>query len=157
MVVDLTFTTPVAAHCCMETHGSVAAWEGDQLTVYHSTQSIFGTRSSIADALGIPQDKVRVICNYMGGGFGSKWGAEPFTLLAAQAARETRRPVKAFWNAYEEHLVAGYRPRSRQRVRLGAKRDGTLTLIEHESWVVTGAIWRRWFHHRWSGEGFVRV
>ncbi len=139
LVVDLTLTTPVAAHCCMETHGSVAAWEGDQLTLYHSTQSIFGTRSSIADALGIPQDKVRVICNYMGGGFGSKWGAEPFTVMAALASRETRRPVKAVLERVEEHLVAGYRPRSRQRVRLGAKRDGTLTLIEHESWVVTGA------------------
>jgi CO/xanthine dehydrogenase Mo-binding subunit len=123
----------------METHGSVAVWEGDQLTLYHSTQGIFGTRSSIAEALGIPQDKVRVICNYMGGGFGSKWGAEPFTLMAALASRKTRRPVKAVLERDEEHLVAGYRPRSRQHVRLGAKRDGTLTLIEHESWVVTGA------------------
>ena len=139
VVVELTFTTPVAAHCCLETHGSAAVWEGDQLTLYHSTQSIFGTRSSIADALDIPQDKVRVICNYMGGGFGSKWGAEPFSLMAALAARETRRPVKAMLDRREEHLVAGYRPRSRQRVRLGAKRDGTLTLIEHEAWVVTGA------------------
>lgn len=140
VVVDLTFTTPVAAHCCMETHGSVATWEGDQLTLYHSTQGIFSTRSSIADALGITQDKVRVICNYMGGGFGSKWGAEPFTLMAALASREFRRPVKAVLERDEEHLVAGNRPSSRQRVRLGAKRDGTLTLIEHESWVVTGAF-----------------
>jgi xanthine dehydrogenase YagR molybdenum-binding subunit len=140
VVVDLTFTTPIAAHCCLETHGSVAAWEGDRLTLYHSTQSVFGTRSSIADALDIPYDRVRVICDYMGGGFGSKWGAEPFTLMAVLAARETRRPVKAVLERGEEHLVAGYRPRSRQRVRLGAKRDGTLTFIEHEAWVVTGAF-----------------
>lgn len=139
VVIDLTFTTPVAAHCCLEPHGSVAAWEGDQLTVYHSTQGVFGARSSIADALGLPLDKVRVICNYMGGGFGSKWGAETVTFLAAQAARATGRPVHAMHDRHEEHLVAGYRPRSRQRVRLGAKSDGTLTLIEHEAWVVTGA------------------
>lgn len=139
VVVDLTFTTPVAAHCCLEPHGSVVAWEGDQVTVYHSTQGVWGARSSVANALGIPLDKVRVICTYMGGGFGSKWGAETVTFLAAQAARATGRPVKAMHDRQEEHLVAGYRPRSRQRVRLGAKRDGTLTLIEHEAWVVTGA------------------
>jgi len=140
IVVDLTFTTPVAAHCCLETHGSVAVWEGDDLTVYHSTQGVFGARSSIAEALDLPLDKVRVICNYMGGGFGSKWGAETVTFLAAQAARVTGRPVKAMLDRQEEHLVAGYRPLSRQRVRLGAKRDGALTLIEHEAWVVTGAF-----------------
>ena len=137
VVVDLTFTTPVAAHCCMETHGSVARWEGDQLTLWHSTQRVFGARSSTAEALGIPLDRVKVICDYMGGGFGSKWGAQSHTLLAA---RQTGRPVKAILDRAEEHLVAGYRPSSRQQVRLGAQRDGTLTLIEHEAWVVTGAF-----------------
>ncbi len=139
VVVDLTFTTPTAAHCCMETHGSAADWEGDLLTVWHSTQSVFGTRSSLADALHLPMDKVRVISNYIGGGFGSKWGAEAFTLLAALAARELGRPVKAVLDREEEHLVAGYRPGSRQRVRLGATKDGALTLIEQEAEVTTGA------------------
>ena len=139
VLVDLTFTTPTAAHCCLETHGSAAAWEGDQVTVWHSTQSVFGTRSSVAEALDIPQDKVRAICRYVGGGFGAKWGAEKFTLMAVLAARETRRPVKAVLDRAEEQLVAGYRPSSRQRVRLGARKDGTLTLIEHQAWVVTGA------------------
>ncbi|MBN1137179.1 MAG: molybdopterin-dependent oxidoreductase, partial [Anaerolineae bacterium] len=89
VTVDLTFTTPIAAHCCLETHGSVVQWEGDQVTLWHSTQGVHGARSSLAQALGIPQDRVRVICNYVGGAFGSKWGAEPFTLLAALAARQT--------------------------------------------------------------------
>lgn len=139
VVVDLAFTTPVAAHCCMETHGSAAGWEGDQVTVWHSTQSVFGTRSSIADALDIPMDKVRAVCDYMGGGFGSKWGAEPFTLMAVLASRDLGRPVQAMLTREEEHLVAGYRPASRQRVRLAAKADGTLTLIEQEAKVATGA------------------
>lgn len=138
-VVDLVFTTPTASHCCLETHGSAAKWEGDQLTVWHSTQSVFGARSSTAEALDIPQDRVRAICEYVGGGFGSKWGAESYTVMAALAARETRRPVKVVLDRAEEHLAAGYRPPSRQRVRLGARRDGTLTLVEHEAWVVTGA------------------
>jgi len=138
-VVELDFTTQVAAHCCMETHGSAARWEGDLLTLWHSTQSVFGTRSSIAGALDIPMDKVRVISDYIGGGFGSKWGAEPFTLMAALAARATGRPVWAMLSREEEQLVAGYRPGSRQRVRLGAMADGTLTLIEQEARVTTGA------------------
>ena len=71
-----------------------AQWEGDQVTVWHSTQSIFGTRSSVAEALDIPQDQVRAICDYIGGGFGSKWGAEHFTLLAVLASREM---VAALW------------------------------------------------------------
>jgi xanthine dehydrogenase YagR molybdenum-binding subunit len=139
VVVDLVFTTPVAAHCCMETHGSAAWWEGDQVTVWHSTQGVFGARSSVAEMLDIPQAQVRVICEYVGGGFGSKWGAESYTLMAVLAARQMGRPVKVILDRAEEHLVAGYRPSSRQRVRLGARRDGTLTLIEHQAWVVTGA------------------
>ena len=139
-VVDLEFTTPIAAHCCMETHGSVARWEGDLLTLYHSTQGVFAARESIAEALGIAQDKVRAICDYVGGGFGSKWGAEDYSLLAALAARETGRPVRIMLDRREEHLVAGYRPSSRQRVKLGARRDGTLTAIEHEVWEDTGIL-----------------
>jgi CO/xanthine dehydrogenase Mo-binding subunit len=139
VVVDLTFTTPIAAHCCLETHGSVAQWEGNQVTVWHSTQSVWGTRNSTAEVLDIPQDHVRAICDYVGGGFGSKWGAERYTLVAALAARETGRMVKVLLDRREEHLAAGYRPSSKQRVRIGARQDGTLTFLDHEAWVVTGA------------------
>jgi len=140
VVVDLDFATPIAAHCCMETHGSVAHWEGDQLTLYHSTQGVFAARQSIAEALGIAQDRVRAVCDYVGGGFGSKWGAEDYSLLAALAARQTGRPVKIMLDRREEHLVAGYRPSSHQRVKLGARRDGTLTAIEHEVWEDMGIL-----------------
>ncbi len=139
VTVDLTFTTPIAAHCCLETHGSAAQWEGNRVTVWHSTQSIWGTRSSVAEVLEIPQDKVRAICDYVGGGFGSKWGAERYTLMALLAARETGRMVKVVLDRQEEHLAAGYRPGSKQRVRIGARRDGTLTFLDHEAWVLTGA------------------
>lgn len=138
VVVEATFTTPMASHCCLETHGSAAQWEGDQLTVWHSTQSVFGTRSSMAEALGVPQDKVRAICEYVGGGFGSKWGTESYTLMAALAARETNRPVKAVLDRQEEHLVAGYRAGTKQTVKLGAQRDGTLTAMTHLAWATTG-------------------
>jgi xanthine dehydrogenase YagR molybdenum-binding subunit len=133
-VVEITFTTPVTAHCCMETHGSVARWEGDQVTLWHSTQGVFAGRSSLADALDMPYDDVRVICEYVGGGFGSKSNAEDYSVLAALAARETSHPVRVVLDRREEQLVAGNRPDSRQRVRLGARRDGTLTLIEQQVW-----------------------
>ncbi len=139
VVVDLTFTTPRAAHCCLETHGSVARWEGDHLTVWHSTQGINRCKESLADALDMPMDQIRIICEYVGGGFGSKFAAEHYTLLAALASKATQRPVSAWLDRAEEHLVAGYRPSSRQRVRLGARQDGTLTLIAHEAWICTGA------------------
>ena len=140
-VVDLAFATPIAAHCCLEPHGSVAAWEGDQVTVWDSTQAVFRTRSSVADALDMPMGKIRVICDYMGGGFGSKLtGLENFSLMAVLASQETGHPVKAMLDREEEHLAAGYRPGSRQRVRIGARQDGTLTFIEHTARIVTGAF-----------------
>ncbi|NLD74819.1 MAG: xanthine dehydrogenase family protein molybdopterin-binding subunit, partial [Chloroflexi bacterium] len=139
-LVELGFSTPPAAHCCLETHGSVVRWEGDAVTVWHSTQSVFGARSTLADALDVSLDRVRAACEYVGGGFGSKWGAEVYTLMAALAARDAAQPVRVLLDRAEEHLVAGYRPASRQRVRLGARRDGALTLIEQEAWVLAGAF-----------------
>ena len=138
-VVELFFTTPIAAHCCMETHGSVARWEGDELTLYHSTQGVFAARESLADALDLDYDKVRVICDFMGGGFGSKAEAEDYSVLAALAARATGRSVRVVLDREEEHLVAGNRPGTRQRVRLAARSDGALTLIEQEVWQVMGS------------------
>jgi xanthine dehydrogenase YagR molybdenum-binding subunit len=89
----------------------------------------------------MPMGKIRVICDYMGGGFGSKLtGLEMFSLMAILASRAVGRPVKAMLDREEEHLVAGYRPGSKQRVRLGARRDGTLTFIEHAAWITTGAF-----------------
>lgn len=139
VTVEVRFRTPQAAHCCLETHGSAAVWEGDHVTVWHSTQSVFGARRSLAAALDIPQERVRAICEYVGGGFGSKFDAEVYTLMAALGARETGRGVRVLLDRGEEHLVAGFRPASEHRVRLGARRDGTLTLIEQEAWVLAGA------------------
>jgi xanthine dehydrogenase YagR molybdenum-binding subunit len=137
--VDLSFTTPAVAHSAFEPHGCVALWEGDQLTLWESTQGVFAAREGVADALGIPLDRVRVICDYMGGGFGAKQGAGRHSVLAAQAARATGRPVRLMHGRAEEQRLGGYRTPTRQRVRLGARRDGTLTCIEHEVWQHTGA------------------
>ncbi len=132
-VVEGRYTTPVALHNSLETHGAVANWEGDQLTVWESTQHIFGVRGGVSRALGIPVEKVRVIKEYMGGGFGSKNGAGKHTIVAALFARMTGRPVRMVLDRHEENLVTGNRHATSQDVKIGAKRDGTLTAIYHKS------------------------
>jgi xanthine dehydrogenase YagR molybdenum-binding subunit len=138
--LTLSFTTPNASHSALEPHATVARWEGDDLTVWESTQGVFGVRDGLAEALGVPRDRVRVICSYMGGGFGAKQQPGRHTILAALAARELERPVRLVLGRGEEQLVSGYRPASRQTIRIGARRDGTLTCLEHDVWEHMGAF-----------------
>jgi xanthine dehydrogenase YagR molybdenum-binding subunit len=131
VTVELGAQTPDVLHHSLETHGSVAQWVGDSLTIWDSTQHIFGVRRQVASALGIPLDKVRVLSAFMGGGFGSKNGAGKYTVLAALAARQTGRPVKIMFSRADESQAAGKRPGSIQRIRLGARRDGKLLAIDY--------------------------
>ena len=140
MISEGTFETQFALHNCMETHGCVATWEGDKLTLYESTQNIHGVRDMIAGTLGLSKNKVRVIKKFMGGGFGSKNGPGKYTLAAALASRETKRPVKILIDRREENLMTGNRPATIQEVKVGAKSDGTLTAISHISTINQGAF-----------------
>lgn len=137
--VELSYTTAAAVHSALEAHGCVAHWQGEDLTLWESTQGVFATRNRVAEALSLPLDRVRVVCDFMGGGFGAKQSAGVHSVLAAQAARATGRPVRLMLSRGEEQQTGGYRPATRQRIRLGARRDGTLTLIEHEIWEHMGA------------------
>ncbi len=143
VVIERTFRTQCALHNCMEPHGSVAMWEGDTLTVWDSTQHIFGVREGLARLLGLPLHKVRVIKHYMGGGFGSKNNLGKYTVIAALAAKMTGRPVKIMLDRHEENLATGNRPASVQHVKIGAKRDGTLTALELKA-IVTGGAYCLW-------------
>jgi xanthine dehydrogenase YagR molybdenum-binding subunit len=136
VVVELEITTQDVLHHSMETHGSVASWEGDTLVIWDSTQHIFGVRRQVATALGLPLDRVRVLSPFMGGGFGSKNNAGKHTVLAALASRQLGRPVKIMFTRPDESQAAGKRARSVQRVRLGARDDGTLVAIDY--WGVSG-------------------
>ena len=138
-VVEGEFQTQTALHNCLETHGSVALWEGDRLTLWDSTQYIHGVRDQVAQALELSQNQVRVIKQYMGGGFGSKNEAGKYSVMAALAARQTGRPVKILLDRGEENLAAGNRPASIQTMKLAAKQDGTLTAIYHKSIIALGA------------------
>ncbi|HEV7129609.1 MAG TPA: xanthine dehydrogenase family protein molybdopterin-binding subunit, partial [Ktedonobacterales bacterium] len=129
VVIETRFETPTVLHSCLEPHGSVAAWDGRTLTVWCSTQDIHGARQSIASVLSLPLNRVRVIKQYMGGGFGSKFAAGKPGPLAGYAAMKLGRPVKLMLDRHEEQLTSGNRPPSIQHYRLGARRDGTLTAM----------------------------
>lgn len=127
--VEGTYVTQVQTHTALETHGVVARWEGDELTVWASTQGIFSVREELAQALNLPASKVRVITEYMGGGFGAKFGARVEGVTAARLAKEAGAPVKLFLDRKEEHLATGNRPSSVQWIKAGATREGKLTAL----------------------------
>jgi xanthine dehydrogenase YagR molybdenum-binding subunit len=139
VIVERTYTTPCQIHAPMEPHGSVAKWDGNRLTVWDSTQGVFGIQEGLSRALGLPMSNVRVIGHYMGGGFGAKLEMGKYTVCAALMARITGRAVKLFLTREDCFLVTGNRPGNRISVKLGASKDGTLTAIEYSSLGSTGA------------------
>ena len=128
VVVDLTVQTPCQVHACLEPHGVVADWQPDgSLTVYASTQGISSTQEALATYLELPAAKVRVVCEHMGGGFGSKMGATAVMGLTCKLAREAKAPVKLMLDRATELVTGGNRPPSFQLIRAGATEDGTLS------------------------------
>ena len=128
-IVEGTYVTQVQTHTALETHGLVARWDGDELTVWASTQGIFSVRDELAQTLNVPASKVHVITEYMGGGFGAKFGARVEGVTAAKLAREAGAPVKLFLDRKEEHLATGNRPSSIQWIKAGATKEGKLTAL----------------------------
>jgi len=139
-IVEGEFETPTQLHNSFETHGSVVSWEGDQVTVYDSTQDIFGVRDRVAEFLGLQKNKARVIKQFMGGGFGSKGSTGKYTIVAALLAKQTNRPVRFFLDRTEENLATGTRSSTKQHLKLGAKKDGTLVAIDFQAYVNAGAF-----------------
>ncbi len=132
VVVEGEYRTQVVLHNSLETHQSVVRFVGDTLEVHISTQYVWGVRREIADRLGLPPDKVRVVCEYMGGGFGAKNEPDDHTFVAIELARRTNRPVRCALTRREENLATGNRNATIQRLRIGARADGTLTALEGE-------------------------
>jgi len=142
VVVEAEYRTHTVLHNALETHQSVCRWEGDTLEVYVSTQFIWGVRDDIAEELGLPPDRVRVICNFMGGGFGAKNGPGDQTYIAIALADQTGRPVRCALTRREENLATGNRNATVQRLRAGARSDGTLVALEGE--FVNAVGWKGW-------------
>jgi xanthine dehydrogenase YagR molybdenum-binding subunit len=132
VVVEAEYRTQTVLHNAMETHQSICRWEGDTLEIYISTQWIWGIRDSVSEQLDLPPDRVRVVCNYMGGGFGAKNGPGDYTYIAIALAGKTGRPVRCALTRREENLATGNRNSTIQRLRAGARSDGTLVALEGE-------------------------
>ena len=129
VVVEGEYFTQIQTHSALETHGFVVDWKPDELTVYASTQGTASVRDEFAEVFKLPKTKVRVITEFMGGGFGAKFGAGNEGVVAANLSRKAGAPVRLMLDRRQEHIVSN-RPDSHQKLRIGAKRDGTLTAIE---------------------------
>lgn len=132
--LDQTYTTPDQSHAMMEPHATIAAWEGDKLTVWSSNQMVAWGAGDLARTLNMPAENVRLISPYVGGGFGGKLFLRSDVLMASLGARAAKRPVKVALPRPFMGNNTTHRPATIQRIRLGAGQDGKLTAIGHESW-----------------------
>lgn len=131
---DATYTTANESHAMMEPHATIAAWDGDRLTLWTANQMIAWSTDEVAKTLGMSKEKVRIISPYIGGGFGAKLWLRADALLAALGARAARRPVKV---ALQRALIPNntvHRSATIQHIQIGATKDGKITSIAHESW-----------------------
>jgi xanthine dehydrogenase YagR molybdenum-binding subunit len=139
---ETTYDVPVHTHSPLETHGVIARWEGDQLTIWASTQGIFTVRNGVADALKIDRKNVTVLTEHMGGGFGAKLApsatGSAFAIVACKLAKQAGAPVKLMLDRQEEHLCTGNAPSALMTVKIGAKRDGTFTALHYRSFGSAG-------------------
>lgn len=138
VIAEGDYRTQVQTHSALETHGVVADWKPDMLTVYASTQGTSTVRDEFAEVLDIPKSRIRVITEFMGGGFGAKFGAGNFGVIAAALSKQAGAPVKLMLTRKEEHLSVGNRPDARIHLKVGAKRDGTLTALHLVSYGSAG-------------------
>lgn len=132
--IDATYTTPAQSHAMIEPHATIAAWKGDQLTVWTSNQMVDWSRGDLAATLKIPKEKVRLVSPFIGGGFGGKLFVRAEAVLAALGARAAGRPVKVALARPQVFNNTTHRGGTIQRVRIGAAKDGKITAIAHESW-----------------------
>ncbi|MDB4873909.1 MAG: aldehyde oxidase and xanthine dehydrogenase molybdopterin binding protein [Gemmatimonadetes bacterium] len=130
--VDQTYVTPDEVHNPIELHATVAAWDGDSVTLYETSQAVMNHREVLRQMLGVPKENVRVVSHFLGSGFGGKLWPWTHSILAAGVAREVGVPVKLVVTRQSMFEAVGHRPRTQQRFRIGASRDGTLQSIHHE-------------------------
>jgi xanthine dehydrogenase YagR molybdenum-binding subunit len=131
--LDRVYTTPLENHNPMEPHATIAAWDGDQLTLYDATQNVSGVRKTAARSFGIAPEHIRVVSPFVGGGFGCKGNTWSHVMLAAMASRMAGSPVKLAIERTQMFGPVGARPMTEQHLRLGAARDGKLDALLHDT------------------------
>jgi xanthine dehydrogenase YagR molybdenum-binding subunit len=132
--LDESYSTPDEAHAMMEPHATIAAWDGDALTLWTSNQMIDWGVGDMAKTLGIPKEKIRLKSPFIGGGFGGKLFLRADAVLAALGARAAKRPVRVVLTRPFMFNNTTHRPATIQRIRIGCERDGKITAMGHESW-----------------------
>lgn len=139
VVMEQMYGIPVITHCCLEPHGNVVRWQGDKIDLYPSTQNVSGIGGDLAKALQLPATQVSVHQDNIGGGFGSKFVADRWGYEAAQLSKMSGgQPVKLFLDRATELTIAGVRPSAYGTVKLGARKDGTITVWESNTWATGG-------------------
>src|SRR6201996_3725636 len=131
--LDETYVTPTETHNPIELHASVAVWDGQNFTPYETSQAVMNSRDVLSQWLGVPQENVRVISRFLGSGFGGKLWPWTHCAIAASAARNLNHPVKLVITRDMMFQNVGHRPRTQQRIRLGANPDGKLVSLMHDS------------------------
>ncbi|QDU29330.1 Xanthine dehydrogenase molybdenum-binding subunit [Anatilimnocola aggregata] len=139
-VVEGSYGIDAITHCCLEPHGSTVEWQGNKLMVHLSTQNVSGTDEGFAKDLNITSDDVEVHCDYIGGGFGSKFAPDLWGIAAARISKATGRPVKFMLTRLQEQQLGGNRPSGYLKVKLGADKDGVIQVWDSEHWGSAGAI-----------------
>jgi xanthine dehydrogenase YagR molybdenum-binding subunit len=135
--IDAQYETPTQHHNPIELFTTVAAWEGDKLTIWESSQNVWGFKNGLAVQLGISPDDIRVVAPFVGGAFGSRGSLTQRTALIAVAARKVGRPVKLVATRAQGFSIATYRAETRHHLQLGANADGRLVALRHEGWEVS--------------------
>ncbi|CAN5693299.1 xanthine dehydrogenase family protein molybdopterin-binding subunit [soil metagenome] len=138
--VEAEYRIPANHHNPIEPHAAIALWQGDQLTIFDKTQSVFGVQQHLAESFGVPAENIRVVSPFVGGAFGSSLKPNYYPSLTAMAARELKRPVKVVYTRTQMYTGHGYRPTTIQRVALGADRSGKLSAIVHEAFHNTSSF-----------------
>ncbi|MEH2506973.1 xanthine dehydrogenase YagR molybdenum-binding subunit [Bradyrhizobium sp. AZCC 1578] len=139
LLVEGTFRTGTQQHACLEPHAAVARFDGDRLTVHVSTQAVFHLMELIAKRYKLDRDKVRVIADHVGGGFGSKAALGVETTTAIELAREAKAPVRVAYDRHEELSVTGYRPAAEMKIALLPSDQGELKALSFAAYADTGA------------------
>src|SRR5216684_1091374 len=137
--VEGRYGIPVITHCCLEPHGNVIEWKGDHINFYPSTQNVSGIGGDLSNSIKIPASNIHVNMQYVGGGFGSKFATDLWGLEAARLSKASGgRPVKLFLDRATELMIGGNRPSGFAKIKVAAKKDGTITAWESTSWSTGG-------------------
>src|SRR5882724_622777 len=139
VVMEGEYGIPVITHCCLEPHGQAMQWSGDGIMFWPSTQNVSGIGGDLAKSLQLPATQIKVHMDHIGGGFGSKFAADRWGVECANLSKDSGgKPVKLFLDRATELTIAGVRPSAYAKIKIGAKKDGTITSWQSDSWASGG-------------------